>query len=400
MLDMQWLLKTGACKKVPAGRRLLCASGSGHTDREMYILISGQVDVYSSAAPDGIPERVVCPGDVFGGCEFFYQANESVYIAHKDSVVYALTESSFRHLAQSQPNILFEVLKAAYAPPRESAAPAGPQEKTTGRDMTAGVEPSVAPEAPASRAPAVEVPANAVFPSGHKRYPGITKPGHAKLLYAKAYVCPCCQKTFEDYKVFQSKLYQSKPVRYDLRRYYSEFQTEWYDVITCPHCYFSTLYGYYSEPKSFNKAAIEKELAEARRTVTLDFSAERDIDYVFASHYLALLCAPGYSTNRRQLCARLWANLSWLYEDVEDEEMARFAAGRAAEAYKAMYGESRLSPVQEQATCLTIAGMLYRAGETNDLKKFLFIAKTSKHGNKVYADLADDLMETLRKEKQ
>jgi hypothetical protein len=100
----------------------------------------------------------------------------------------------------------------------------------------------------------------------------------------------------------------------------------------------------------------------------------------------------------KQIRAKLWGNLSWLYEDVDDKEMENFTAGKAAEAYEQVYTESRLTPTQEQITCLSIAGMQYRAGIDNNLKKFIFKAKTLTAGDKTYAKLAEDFMYDLKLE--
>ena len=238
---------------------------------------------------------------------------------------------------------------------------------------------------------------NAFFPEGHKGYPGVRIPANPKLMYRKDYTCPFCKKLFNGIKVFHSKLYESQPMRYDLRKYYRDFNVEWYDVITCPYCYFSTFYTYYADPKPVMKQKIEADLINARKMVALNFEEDRNIDFVFTSHYLALICSSGYLSTHKQLKAKLWANLSWLYEDAGDEEMARFAASGAADAYRTIYMEERLTPVQEQAVCLAAAGMLYRAGreDDSDLKKFLFNVKTIKSGQKTYINMAEDLLEML-----
>ena len=235
------------------------------------------------------------------------------------------------------------------------------------------------------------------FPEAHKGYPGKPVPHNPKLVYHKEYSCHFCKKGFKDYKIFQSKLYESKAMRYDLRKYYTDFKTEWYDVITCPHCYFSTFHTFYAEPKPMQKVVIEQDLKDARKAVMLDFSADRCLDFVFASHYLALLCAPAYLSAGKQLTAKLWANLSWLYEDLGDAEMEREAAANAAAAYEKLYTEVRMNPLQEQAVCLAAAGMLYRAGMggSNDVKKYLYNVRTIKMGQKAYVLLAEDLLEMV-----
>jgi uncharacterized protein (DUF2225 family) len=185
-------------------------------------------------------------------------------------------------------------------------------------------------------------------------------------------------------------------MRYDLRKFYKDFKTEWYDVITCRNCLFSTFSNYFIEPKPLKKDLFEKELASARENVHIDFAAERDLSYVFTSYYLALLCAEGYVNQKRQIKAKLWGSLSWLYEDEKDTEMMKFAALNAVEQYEDVYANTNLTPVQEQVTCLSIAGMQHRAGVDKNLKKYLFNAKTIKLGDARYSRIADEFMYELK----
>jgi len=237
-----------------------------------------------------------------------------------------------------------------------------------------------------------------IYPDGHKQYPDITKPEFSALVFPKEYKCPFCKASFKDFRVFRSKLFESKPMRYDLRKFFKDFETEWYDILTCRNCYFSTFHNYFTDPKPVQKVKIEKDLISARSEIVMDFDAERDIDFVFTAHYLSLLCADGYPSMGKQIRAKLWGNLSWLYEDIEDKTMELFAANKAAEAYEQVYTESRLTPIQEQITCLSIAGMQHRAGIDRNLKKFLFTAKTLLAGDKTYAKLAEDFMFELKME--
>jgi len=418
MVDIVWLAETGPCRKFKAGQHIQCPGGPAESDRAMYILLTGRVDVFRASAAGGTQAAgSLLPGDVFGGREFFTDINDSVYTAGVDSVAYIINASSFNDLSWSRPDILFAVLGAAYLPLRKlsalqktamtTAQEPGAKQKTVksnrspgGTDASEQTRTFKANETrsvlPAHTEPALLAAVGEIFPEGHRSFPGIMKPDYAKLVFPKEYDCPFCKKAFPDYKVFRSKLYESAPVRYDLRRYYTDFQPEWYDVIVCQNCLFSTIHNYFTEPKPLKKEKIDSMLTAARTSVHMDFDAPRDIDFVFTAHYLALLCADGYLSLGRQIRAKLWGNLSWLYEDVEDEEMAVFSAGKAAEAYEAVYAETRLTPVQEQITCLSIAGMQYRAGQDRNLKRFLFTAKTVKMGDKTYAKIAEDFMYELR----
>lgn len=411
MVDIAWLAETGPCKKIKAGTRIPCPGGTA-SERAMYILLSGRVDVFKASAAGGTQSAgSLLPGDVFGGREFFTDADDCVYTAGIDSAVYVINEESFNELAWSRPEVLFEVVKGAYMPLRKLSA----SQKTTsvltmeekskaltaakakGKPQAGALFQDGGGEAlPTGGAKVPEFVVGDIFPEGHRFYPGVVKPEYSKLVFAKDYDCPFCKKQFSDYKIFRSKLYEAAPMRYDLRRYYTDFQTEWYDILTCKNCYFSTFYNYFNEPKPLKKELIEHTLASARASIPLDFDGERDLDFVFTAHFLAMICADGYLSAGKQIRAKLWGNLSWLYEDVGNEEMEKFCAGKAAEAYETVYKETRLTPVQEQATCLSIAGMQYRAGVDRNLKRFLFTAKTVKMGDRTFAKVAEDFMYELK----
>jgi len=410
MIDVNWLAENGPCKIFLPGHTIPCPGVADDSTKAMYILLVGRVDV-SDAGKRNAPVLSLFPGDVFGGFEYFAGTSDKTYTAVVDSVVYVVSESSFNDLSWSQPDILFEVLRAAYQTAGKITDPVKADKTKQSPEKTGiGAAQKQSASAAAKETPKAESKATAsavstslvvlpetipLFPEGHKLYPGITRPEYERLVYKKEYTCPFCRKVFTDYRVSRSKLYEASPMRYDLRKNYTDFQTEWYDIITCQSCLFSMFHNYFTEPKPIHKPKIENELYAARASVLLDFDGERNIDYVFTAHYLALLCAEGYITSARQLRAKLWGNLSWLYEDVEDEEMVKFAAAKAASAYEDVYTGTMLNPTQEQVTCLSIAGMQYRAGIDNNLKKFLFSAKTSKSGDRIYSKIAEDFMEEL-----
>ena len=402
MLNLGWLAKTGSCKAFNTGKSITGAGVSGLSARAAYILISGRVDVFEANKEVGTPPMgVVLPGDVFGGREFFTGETECVYKAGVDCVAFIITADSFVNIARKNPEVLFEVLKAAYTPLGRPSEQLNAPDAQQSKSETETNEEQDTNEANGADVKTVKeiiasIPiSGSFFPENHKLYPGIVKPEYSNLVYPKEYECPFCGSSFSDYRISNSKLYEAAPARYDLRRYYNEFQTEWYEIVTCPQCFFSMFQTYFTEPKPLKKEKIENGLIDARETVILRFDEERDIDFVFTAHYLALLCSEGYASSVRQLRAKLWGNLSWLYEDVEDEEMMKFSAEKAAEAYETVYKETPVTPVQEQVICLSIAGMQYRAGIDRDMKRYLFAAKTSKAGNRVYNSLADDFMEKL-----
>ncbi|KKI52275.1 DUF2225 domain-containing protein [Christensenella hongkongensis] len=412
--------------------------------RKMYIVVCGSVGVFN--AENDKNEDTLTAGDSFGEQLLFTGTSQQKFRALDAVTVYAIAADTFGAIARTNPMLLYMLLRDAYGL-KETPLPAGIERPAAGKQATvpANEIPAAAPQAHApsnetgktfklspealkiresllqkkdeikkdasaniqqtSAQSAANIilekhgAAPALFPPGFRGYAGIEKPEYKKYLFEKEFKCPNCSQAFRGYKVFLSKLVPSSPMRYDLRKRYKGFQAEWYDILTCPHCYFSMLFDYFIEPVRFQKEKIQEALAAAKNETALDFTAERDLDFVFAAHYLALLCSPAFPSKQKQLDLKLWANLSWLYEEAGDEEPERAAALKAAETGEALYMSGNLNKLQEQVVSLQIAGMLYRTGELEKTSRWLFQAKTAKTGKGIYTNLAEDLWEIIRDEK-
>lgn len=245
--------------------------------------------------------------------------------------------------------------------------------------------------------------APAVYPdfylSGHKCYPDITHPEYKKFLFHKEYTCPHCKQTFDGNRISYTRLVAdpvlSKKMRFDFHIFYKNFEAEWYDIVTCPHCYFSSLVDIFLKPTYLRKELYEQQLAQIRASILLDFSAERTLDFVFTQHYIALACSAAFA-NYRKINACLWMNLCWLYRSIQDEEMVHLAEDKTIEAYKDMYLHCSLTTEQEQRTCLTIAGMLFDKEEFIQAREWAFAARMNREGKVIYRNLAQTIIDEVR----
>ena len=427
MQGLAQLSESSSCKSVKAKENIVCTDIFDDSASALYILLLGEVGAHSFVAHKETKlEKIILPSGFFGARDYFTGNCDRQYIALKDSVVYAVSEATFPELAYYMPKMAIEIYKAAGAGAGEdqeslmtmarrqpgdlfdkikSAYNAAQGGGDIGDVVETGLFVASVEKADDTGPPPDSQPQNStafshededsIFPKNHKGYPGITKPEYKVLTYEKEFKCIYCKKMFKADKVFLSKLFESQPARFDMRKFYKDFQLEWYDVYTCPHCYYTTLAAYYDDPKAIMNAAIEEKLVAAKDALVLDFEAEKNIDFVFTQHYLALMCAPANIPRKRQIAARMWSGLSWLYEDVGDKEMELFAAEKAARAYEAVYSEDRLTPGQEQIVCMAIAGMLYRAGIEENLKKYILRVKSNRDGKKAYVEMAENLQEAL-----
>ncbi|MBQ3078348.1 MAG: DUF2225 domain-containing protein [Clostridia bacterium] len=255
---------------------------------------------------------------------------------------------------------------------------------------------------PVVTAPQLAVEFDSLFLPGHKGYPDHTHPEYAKYLFDKEYTCPHCSKKFQGKHTFYADnglvaVENPDALQYDLRIFYRDFEVEWYEVITCPHCLFSALDSFFTGMKYLHRHRYEEELLRVRESIWLDFSGERTLDFVFAQHYLALLCAPGF-TDAKQITAHLWLNLCWLYRRYGDHEMADKAQAQAIEAYKNVYFQCGMDPAQEQHCCLLVAGMLYRTGDRTGAREWAARVRMNRMGKPAYAALAEALIGDVRME--
>jgi len=292
----------------------------------------------------------------------------------------SLRKLASRHGAIRQEDTAVEPPKAAPAPKPPEPPKAAPAPKP--------------PEPPRSVTTAID----SFFLPGHRNYPGITHPEYKELIFSKKISCPHCKKQFNSIRILNSKLMTASGMeRYDLRPRYKDFQVEWYDIITCQHCYFSAPSHSFVEAKGLKKDKYAPQLTRLCGALHLDFEDERDIDFVFAQHYLALACAEGF-LGALQLRAHLWMNIGWLYEDAGDDAMRRLAEEKAIAAYQEVYTQCRLTPTQEQRVCMMLASMLHRAGDGIAAREWAYKARVNRAGKQVYSDLAEHLIADIREE--
>lgn len=228
-----------------------------------------------------------------------------------------------------------------------------------------------------------------------KKYMGEPHPEYLKYTYRKTYTCNHCGQSFEDYRIFNSKLKADrnkyKKMRYDLRQAYANFEPYWYELVTCPHCYFTAFSICFLEGRNTIAEEYEELLCETAKKISMDFNQEREINFVFLQHYLALICSQGLY-GRSTIQSRLWKNLTWIYEDVGDEEMRKFAAARAANAMSEAYSRNDSRTEAGMRIALTAAYMYRTCGNVSEAKNWAF--KVCESGTKnVYSKLAKELLE-------
>lgn len=236
---------------------------------------------------------------------------------------------------------------------------------------------------------------------GHQGYPGVKRPEDKKYLIQQELTCPHCRQKFTAERVQLSKLIpvrdSSEEKRYDLRVTYNDFELEWHEIVTCPNCYFSSFDQFFREEKSLYKSRYESGLARLCDNIAINFYAEKNLDTVFAQHYLALVCAAGF-TESRQITAHVWMNLVRLYHDAGEAALADLAERNALDAYQTVYREVELTQGQEQRLCMTIAGILFARGEKRAAREWALLVRQGASDSSAYWTMAEQLIQDVREE--
>jgi uncharacterized protein (DUF2225 family) len=240
--------------------------------------------------------------------------------------------------------------------------------------------------------------APSLFPSGHRLsgYHLPLTPRDAKYVYEKNIACPVCEHTFKAYALRSSRLVAER-TEYDLRVRYKGVEPLYYDVVTCPKCWYSALADVFQHTgRRVRQAELDALMLPHKAEIGLNFGLIEDTATLFAGYYLALTCLPACFTEPRLLAGKLWLKLSRLYNDCGDEAMKRYAESNALAAYKAAYEKSRVPAKQMQQLCYIIGELCAAEGDADAARRYFFLAKTEKDGTQVIRRYAEDRLEKLK----
>jgi uncharacterized protein (DUF2225 family) len=104
---------------------------------------------------------------------------------------------------------------------------------------------------------------------------------------------------------------------------------------------------------------------------------------VFAGYYLAILSAPVCFYEHQRITARLWRNLSRIYDDCSDENMQMYALKRSLDEYMYSYSHFDIGGKNLQQLCYVIGELHYQLGAYEEARRFLYTAFTNKEGSPV-----------------
>ena len=330
MLDVSELKKFGVLKKYPKGTIIF---NQGDPGEEMLIILTGKVSVSINSDFGGVINIAeLTPGNFVGEMSVLEsQPRSATVTALEDTIVLTIDKTNFLNFITNKPEWAFKIMQALSSRIRKI------NEKFAKSNMKEeSIQEIIEKIIPKNEQKQKDTNQNLIiFPPNHKNYDLNTPQEYSQYLYQKEITCPVCNNIFQVIAVKVTKLRLVK-ITDDFREIHENFDKLWYNIWSCPNCYYSNF--------SFDFLNLDKKTSEKLYMELLDFKKNniielstnpRNINDVFTQYYLAL-----YSKKLAKKAdfkiGKLWLNIAWLYQDVNDLEMYNFAYKTARENYEYM----------------------------------------------------------------
>lgn len=390
MFDLNRIMGFGKIIMVKENESIF-EEGSATTNL-IYVVFSGRINLFSKQIRpnENLKISELTAGSIFGETSALTKkAYTFSAVAFEKTALIILTVQQFKEVCMSQPQFaissiegLSELMNRSYYKEFIKEKPVAQVEAK--RDVKANKV-------------VVSGENNEVFPFGIKLY-NITEPEtHKDYVYDYEATCPVCKKKLAVKTQLTARLALVE-TDFFLHKHYKNFEPVWYNIWTCPHCYYSNLYYDFEEtPGLYNDVAFIEALSKIKKQVQLTFTYPKNVDEAISSYYIAIFCAHFYGAPFLKI-AKLWLQLSWLYQEVKDEEMYRKAAEKALEYYCKMYYDSHetLEPVHEQACFIVMAELFILFGDLDRALTFLVNARKHEDGNRYYMLRAERRADDVR----
>lgn len=399
MADLDKLKQLGTIRKYSTDETI-CREGDAGS--EMYIIVSGKVDVYLNSV-EGLPIKVseITQGSFFGEMSLFEDLPRSAtVVAIQETFVLVINRYNIEAFIQSQPALAYKVMKGLSSRIRNL----NNEIKTLKQGDSSLLKKGSGPKAEESASSKEESKPEGsqsklrdmLIPLHHKTY-NLTAPEIYKdFLFNKEVQCPICGKKFNVSMQRLSKLKLDK-VNLDFRKMYHDFEPLWYSLWVCPNCYYTNFYNEFNNIQDKAVKQLKDKLPELKDLYIPQFTGVRNIDQVFMEYYMAMYCAKNANANAIKF-GKIWLQLSWLYSDVGDEDMFKEASAIALNNYyNAIYKEQlNLTTEQEQQLYLILGELFLIKEDTEEARKHFYAAIKRQGGSPHLNQQAQDRIHEVK----
>lgn len=368
------ILKSNNIRTFPMGAVVIQEGAA--SPKEMILLLQGNIGVYKNyRMQNEMQLRVIGQGSFHSEMSLFLNQDQGeTLVALTNVLILVINRRNVKEFFTSQPDMAFNIVEGICKKLSEANAEL---QKLRPAEAQA-----------ASRR-------SALFPDGHGSYTLPLTNQNTEVLYPTKTACPLCGHTFDGLGVIQSKLRLEKTDA-DLRVRYKDFEPLYYEIITCPNCFFSASSNSFDGVSKRFMDGVNQAVGPYKLEMYIRTGTARDTFTVFAGYYLALLCAPVVFDDYQLITANLWLKISRLYQDCNEEALYQYASEKALEDYRYAYQNLHISEKQTQQVCYMIGDLYFRTGDLDAARNFFFMAKTNKEGSNVMKRQADLRLEEIR----
>lgn len=389
MADIEVLKKIGTIRRYEPDD---CIVYEGEEGEEMYIILSGKVSIYINSYSD-YPVKIadIGPGEIFGEMSILENLPRSATAVADDKVdLLTVKKENLILFIEKQPEMAYKMMKTLCSRIRSANEAMKELQNQCRIIKIEDKDYEYCKMNETSEECKIIYIDDGLYPKGHKAFNRSIDGDNGRYLYKVKCNCPMCDNEFESYAPKISKLIVKK-VDKDFRSHYEDgFDPLWYNIQSCPKCYYSSYYHDFYNTKPHTKSNIIAKTASIRNKVSLKLEGKKNIDQIFTQYFLAIACTEAGNSGPLKL-AKLWMHVAWLYKDMEYEEMYKKAGKNALRYYLDTYHNSVISlkPNDEQQLCIIIAELYMLEDKKVEALNYLKIARTLKNRSNLYTVMAE-----------
>jgi uncharacterized protein (DUF2225 family)/CRP-like cAMP-binding protein len=403
MIDLEKLRQLGTIGKFGEGDFVF---REGEPGEEMFVVLSGGVNIYIGSFDDTpINASTIGPGNFFGEMSLLEnQPRSATVVAATETTVLRINKANFMMMITQQPDLALNIMTVLSSRVRFLNNEIRSRERairalkldSAKNQAASSVESLKDWDAAAAVHHHQEQNELALFPPQHKKYGVIAPATHKNFLLSKEVKCPVCQNNFMT-KIIRSTTLRTEKIDTDFRKHYIDFEPLWYIIWVCTNCYYANHNMEFEAIPREEASSLQAKLAPLKNNMIFQFTEPREINQVFVAYYLALY-AEKNRRNRPFKLGSYWLNLSWLYRDVHDQEMAQIASTLALKYYHDTVNSHQLDiSIENEQQCLLIMGeLLFEKGEEEEAIK-CFQSACREGGKEVYTHQAQKRINGLKK---
>ncbi len=347
-------LKKISTPKVFAKDDYICYEGQPGS--EMYIVLKGSIGIFLTSAIGTLTQvATIKEGDFFGEMAIFDNLPRSAScIAMEDSICVAVDKENLQEFLATCPDIAKQML-----------------ENMSGRIRKLDDELYKNNRFVKNR----HVP-KFMVPKEYS-YKHVVKEPYQNPEYLTKYTqaCPICGRaiTVTDVK---RNLLQPRSMDLDCKITYFQCAPLWFEVMTCPYCYYTNHYLKFFSINNFEQEVVQRLLEkEHKPIVEARMEYGTNFDYLVVKYLQAIHLNENINPGANALIGGLWRNLYWLCRDAEDKEFSDYCAKKAAEKLKVAIEENEIfNATSKAATALSLASLMSKCGSSKDIPQYVELA--------------------------